>query len=383
MRYRVIGLMSGTSLDGLDMAYCEFEEGRNGWSYKIICSETVTYTRAWQQRLANLETTTALDFACTDAEYGHLTGKLCRDFMDRNGIDPDFIASHGHTIFHQPANQFTTQIGNGSAIAAETGKPVISDFRSLDVALGGQGAPLVPVGDRFLFADYDYCLNLGGFSNISFETETGRIAFDICPVNIILNYLSRMVDREFDRDGQMASMGTVIVPLLNQLNELAYYQQAPPKSLGKEWVFATVVPLFEPYLRPGNKTEAISSLLATFCKHIAMQVRRVTVTGTGETSSTGPAPGGTGHKGSGPELPKKKMLVTGGGAHNRFLVGMIRDHNSCDIIIPDERTVGFKEALIFAFLGVLRWRSETNCLASVTGASRDSSGGTVVLPYLK
>jgi anhydro-N-acetylmuramic acid kinase len=383
MSYRVIGLMSGTSLDGLDMAYCEFEEGRHGWSYKIICSETVAYTKTWQQRLANLETTSALDFARTDAEYGHLTGKLCRDFMDRNGIDPGFIASHGHTIFHQPSNHFTTQIGNGSAIASETGKPVISDFRSLDIALGGQGAPLVPVGDRFLFADYDYCLNLGGFSNISFESETGRIAFDICPVNIILNYLSRMVGREFDRDGQIASGGTVIEPLLKQLNELAYYQQAPPKSLGKEWVLATVIPIFEPYLRPGNETEAIPPLLATFCKHIAMQVLRVTVTGTGETNSTGTTPGGTGQRGSGPELPKKKMLVTGGGANNRFLVEMIRDHNSCDIVIPDERTVGFKEALIFAFLGVLRWRSEANCLASVTGASRDSSGGTVVLPYEK
>lgn len=198
-KYNVIGLMSGTSLDGLDIAFCSFEFPEKKWQYHIVQAETVPYPEAWNSRLENLENSSAFEFVKTDIEYGHLLGKLTRDFIQKHQLHPDFIASHGHTIFHQPTLNLTAQIGRVSAIAAETRLTVVGDFRSLDVALGGQGAPLVPIGDRLLFSDYNYCLNLGGFANISFEQDENRLAFDICPANIVLNKLAGKTGKSFDR----------------------------------------------------------------------------------------------------------------------------------------------------------------------------------------
>jgi len=347
-RYCVIGLMSGTSLDGLDLAYCAFQKTGNGWDYHILQAETIPYPKEWHTRLSTLESGTALEFASTDAAYGHLIGKYTREFMERHHLKPDFIASHGHTIFHQPQNRFTTQIGKGAAIAAETGIHVVSDFRSLDVALGGQGAPLVPIGDRLLFPDYAFCLNLGGFANISFEQDGNRIAFDICPVNIVLNKLASEHGLAFDPDGQYASRGSVDRHLLDRLNSLSFYQKLPPKSLGKEWVIEAVLPLLD------LDKYTVNELLATFCEHIALQVAHVV-----------------------PGSRMKKLLITGGGAFNTYLIGRIREHIGVQIILPDILTINYKEALIFAFLGVLRWRNEVNCLKSVTGAVTDSAGGAV------
>jgi anhydro-N-acetylmuramic acid kinase len=340
--------MSGTSLDGLDIACCEFSREENRWSYKIQCAETIPYTAHWKELLSNLESKTALDFATADIEFGHLLGRLTLDFIERNNLVPDFIASHGHTIFHQPDKKITCQIGRGSAIAAETGLRVVCDFRSLDVALGGQGAPLVPIGDALLFEEYDFCLNIGGFANISHQTENQRIAYDVCPANIVLNQLAMLTGAEYDRDGMLAAKGNLNQQILDDLNALPYYHQAFPKSLGKEWVVQHILPLLK------NTGLSTNDLLATFSEHIAMQV----------ASSTG------GKKAS-------KMLVTGGGAFNKHLIERIRRLSSPEIIIPDINTVNFKEALIFAFLGVLRWRNEINCLTSVTGASKDSSGGAI------
>ena len=340
--------MSGTSLDGLDLAFCKFSKDDTRWSYQIQCAETIPYTDHWKKVLSSLEAGSALDFVTTDIEYGHLLGRLTHDFIDRYNLVPDFIASHGHTIFHRPEKRITSQIGRGSAISAETGYPVVCDYRSLDVALGGQGAPLVPIGDALLFGEFDFCLNLGGFANISYQNANERMAYDVCPANIVMNHLALQTGFDFDPGGKLAGSGTVSQQLLESLNGLPYYQLAFPKSLGKEWVVQHIFPLLK------NSNQATNDLLATFCEHIAIQV----------AASTG------GKK-------ETKMLITGGGAFNGFLISRIRHHASPEIIIPDAHTINFKEALIFAFLGVLRWRNESNCLRSVTGALKDSSGGAI------
>ncbi|MCX6286384.1 MAG: anhydro-N-acetylmuramic acid kinase [Bacteroidetes bacterium] len=346
--YTVIGLMSGTSLDGLDIACCVFRYENGHWDYTLTFAETIPYSEEWFIRLSGLPGSTAAEFVFTDHLFGHLLGKLSREFIEKYNIRADFISSHGHTVFHQPGKGFTAQIGNGAAIKAETGLPVICDFRSGDVAEGGQGAPLVPAGDRLLFSGYDYCLNLGGFANISFDRQGDRIAYDICPVNIVLNNLARMAGLPYDKDGALASKGKVNTELLNTLNKLAYYNQTGPKSLGKEWVDEIISPVLD---CSGLNTEDI---LSTFCTHIAYQISLQ-----------------TGTDGS------KKLLATGGGTLNKYLVSEIRSRIRPQLIKPDLLTINFKEALIFAFLGVLRWRNEINCLKTVTGAKQDGSFGAI------
>ncbi|MEI7661316.1 MAG: anhydro-N-acetylmuramic acid kinase [Bacteroidota bacterium] len=351
MDYRVIGLMSGTSLDGLDIAFCSFSPGDDRWSFSIECAETIPYPDHWKHILSTLESASALDFVTADIEYGHLLGSLTRGFIERHNIRPGFIASHGHTIFHQPDKRLTCQIGRGSAIAAETGLQVVYDFRSLDVALGGQGAPLVPAGDRLLFGDFGYCLNLGGFANISYDKGDSRIAYDICPANIVLNHLASGTGHEYDEGGRLAETGKVNPRLLGKLNALPYYNQPFPKSLGKEWVLEHIHPLLK------SRELPVNDLLATFSEHVALQVSKAV------------------------QERDSKMLITGGGAFNSHLVNRIRQHAGSEIIIPDDLTINFKEALVFAFLGVLRMRNEINCLKSVTGARAGSSGGSICRPF--
>jgi anhydro-N-acetylmuramic acid kinase len=348
--YNVIGLMSGTSLDGLDMAFCRFTVDKNNWNFEILQAETKSYPEEWRARLLALETADALTFQQTHHDYGFFTGRLVSDFIIKHGINTDFVSSHGHTIFHQPLNRFTVQVGAGSAIAAACKTTVVCDFRTLDVALGGQGAPLVPIGDKLLFSEYDYCLNLGGFANISYEHQGKRRAYDICPVNIVMNTITEKLGKPYDDKGSIARSGMVSKYLLNELNELPYFRQPPenPKSLGKEWVKENIDPLFDQYeIEPND-------LLNTYCEHIAAQVARAL-----ESKKDG------------------KLLITGGGAYNDFLIEKIRERVSLEVIIPDKKIIEFKEALIFAFLGVLRMRNEVNCLKSVTGAREDSSGGAV------
>jgi anhydro-N-acetylmuramic acid kinase len=344
--YKIIGLMSGTSLDGLDIAYCVFELINNKWKYHISFAETIEYSHEWRNRLSELTGASALEYVSADVDFGHWCGVQTNHFILRNHLQPDFIASHGHTIFHQPGRRITSQIGRGACITAETGIPVISDFRSLDVALGGQGAPLVPIGDELLFGEYRYCLNMGGFANISYKTEGKRVAHDICPANIVLNMLASEIGRLYDAEGRIAASGNICTSLLVELNALEWYGKSGPKSLGKEWVTTQIVPLLEKADVP------VADKLATFCEHI---VQRIVVA----------TPGGK----------EDTVLVTGGGAFNGYLMGRLQELSSCTIVIPDALTINFKEALIFAFLGVLRYRNEVNSLASVTGASRDSCGG--------
>lgn len=342
---KIIGLMSGTSLDGLDICLVKFNYDGQQWDYKILETGSEDFPPALKERLSLAQGMTALEYVYLDNDYGHFIGKAVKAFMDRTGATPDAIASHGQTIFHQPENGMTSQIGSGAAIAAETGVDCICDFRTVDVALGGQGAPLVPIGDRTLFANYDACLNLGGFSNISYEGNAReRVAFDICPVNYVLNYYTRKVGLEYDKDGLIARRGKISEKLLSRLNHLPFYIQTGPKSLGREWVEQEVFPMID------SENLPLEDILATFCEHVADQIAL--------------------------KAPKGNILVTGGGALNIYLIERMSAKTShCRYVVPNKRTVNFKEALIFALLGAMYLFNIPSCLKSVTGARYDNIGG--------
>jgi anhydro-N-acetylmuramic acid kinase len=347
--YRVLGLMSGTSLDGLDVAQCTFNLVDNKWQYAVERAKTFSYSPEWKLKLATAENLSGLDFMLLNNEVGKVTGDYINQFLGEEKSGIDFIASHGQTIFHQPNLGLTTQIGSGAIIAATTGIPVVCDFRSLDVALGGQGAPLVPIGDKLLFGEYDYCLNLGGFANISFDTsEEKRIAFDICPVNIIINYLIKDKRMDYDPEGSIGRQGIVSQKLLEELNNLSFYHQSGPKSLGKEWVLNQMLPIIKKYQL------ATEDSLRTVYEHISIQIGNILNNQNDRT-----------------------ILITGGGAHNQFLIELLHLHHSVKIIIPEKEIIDFKEALIFAFLGLLRYRNEINSLSSVTGAKQNNVGGVI------
>jgi anhydro-N-acetylmuramic acid kinase len=346
-----LGIMSGTSLDGLDLALCRFDTMNGQWKYRIIKAETIPYPPEWQQSLLKAPEADALTISLLHASYGRWIGQACNVFLTGSSIKPQLIASHGHTIFHRPGEGMTLQIGSGAAIAAETGITNVCDFRSLDVALGGQGAPLVPIGDKLLFGEYDACVNIGGFTNLSYSQDRRRVAWDICPANFILNSEAKKLGFKMDESGTIARNGKLDQTLLQKLNSLDYYHSTGPKSLGREWVEKHILPLLvESKLNP-------ETILRTFTEHIAVQ--------TGKALS---------RKKGGP------VLFTGGGAHNKFLMERIAALSNMKVEIPDSETVDFKEALIFALLGVLRIRNENNCLAEVTGASRDNCGGSVFQP---
>lgn len=344
--FRVIGVMSGTSLDGLDICLCKFVNDAKRWSYEIESACTIPYTGEIKENLSSIHNASGIDLTKFDYEYGKWIGRQIKEFL-RN-IDPklDFIASHGHTIFHKPNEGYTLQIGKGSAIAAESGLPCICDFRSSDVCRNGQGAPLVPIGDRHLFSNYDICLNLGGFANLSYESDKSRLAFDIAPCNIILNKLAQLTGLEYDKDGELGKTGNINNDMLEELNSLDYYRKLSPKSLGREWIDDILYPIIEKYNIPSTDK------LRTLYEHISTQISLATNS-----------------------IKGKNILVTGGGAHNSFLILLLKNKSNHSIVIPDNLTIDYKEALIFAFLGVLYIAQDYGALTSVTGASADSISG--------
>lgn len=345
--YFAIGLMSGTSLDGLDICYAKFQNIAT-WEFEIIKTETIPYSSEWKNRLLNAILLSAEDLLALDKEYGFYLGEKTQEFISKNNItDLDFIASHGHTVFHQPQRKFTLQIGDGRAIKLTTKKPVIYDFRSQDVLMGGNGAPLVPIGDELLFSQYDACLNLGGFSNISLQKNHQRIAFDISPVNVVLNYFAEKLGKNYDENGDFAKNGAINFKILEELNALTFYQKSAPKSLGVEFVNSVVFPLL--------KDETPENIIATFTEHIAEQIAKVFN-----------------------DNQLKTVLVTGGGTFNTYLLEKIRGKSQTELIVPDENIINFKEALIFAFMGVLRVRNEVNVLCSATGSSENHCSGILV-----
>ncbi|ELR72167.1 Anhydro-N-acetylmuramic acid kinase [Fulvivirga imtechensis AK7] len=351
--YKVIGLMSGTSLDGLDIAYCEFTREDGRWSFILQKAETIEYQRELHEKLQSGTELSGLELTALDVQLALWMGKGVNTFIRKHDLSPDLIASHGHTIFHQPERGITLQIGKGSTLAAVTGLPVVFDFRSLDVALGGQGAPLVPIGDQLLFHKYDFCLNLGGIVNISYESGGVRYALDICPGNMPLNYLAAKEGMPYDAGGDMARSGRLIPDLLRELNALKYYSLSGPKSLGYEWVRAEVLSLLE------SNSSPVVDLMYTIVEHISYQIAQL-ISQTGRTG---------------------RLLITGGGAFNNYLIERMKAYLPANIVVevPSAEIISYKEAIIFAFLGVLRLRSEVNCLSSVTGAMRDNCGGTLIV----
>ncbi|WP_136667842.1 anhydro-N-acetylmuramic acid kinase [Flavobacterium sp. H122] len=347
--YNVIGVMSGTSLDGVDLAHIFFSVTNNKWTYKIKECETVPYSDIWVEKLKNGINLPKNDLEKLDTEYTAELSNIITFFINRYELkNIDAVCTHGHTILHQPQNGLTLQIGNLPIISKLVNQKVICNFRVQDVQLGGQGAPLVPIGDQILFSDYDYCLNLGGFSNVSFEENGNRIAFDISPVNTVLNFYAEKKGLKYDENGKTAASGSIDQKLLSHLNSLAFYKQNYPKSLGFEFVKTTIIPLIE------NYKISTEDKLRTFTEHIAVQIANA--------------------------LPVKQgqMLITGGGAYNSFLIEKIKEYTEpLKIIVPDIKTIEFKEALIFGLLGVLKLRNEVNTLSSVTGAKHDHSSGII------
>lgn len=347
MKTNAIGLMSGTSLDGLDICFAEFEKTNNRWQFKIIEAETLPYSEKWENNLKNSIHLSAEDLLVLNSDYGFYLGEKVKDFIKSKNISEiDLIASHGHTVFHQPHRKFTLQIGDGRAIKLVNSIPVVYDFRSQDVLMGGNGAPLVPIGDELLFSEYDACLNLGGFSNISFKKSGRRIAFDICAVNIVLNKISQDLGKNFDDNGDLARKGKVDLNLLEKLNNLEFYSQQHPKSLGIEFCNQYIFPFLE-------NIDSLTAL-ASFTEHSAVQISKIFN-----------------------ENELKKVLFTGGGTYNTFLIEKLKSKTSAEIIIPEKTIIDFKEALIFAFMGVLRINDDINVLSSATGSLNDHSSGII------
>ncbi|HKC66611.1 MAG TPA: anhydro-N-acetylmuramic acid kinase, partial [Bacteroidia bacterium] len=318
------------------------------WAYKIIEAKTFAYNKTWKEKLQNAHLLNAQEFWKLHVDFGKFTGRTVNQFLKGKKYKPGLIASHGQTIFHQPQNGFTCQISDGASIAALTGITTACDFRSTDVALGGQGAPLVPIGDEMLFTDYNACLNIGGIANISFTHKKQRLAFDICPTNLVFNFYAAKTGLAYDKGGKLASKGKVNQALLKKLNALSFYKNFKAKSLGREWIDKKVIALLE------SENISIPDKLATAVEHSAFQTARVLN-----------------------YFGIKNVLLTGGGAYNTYFIKRIKHYTSCQLILPDDKTIQFKEALIFGFLGVLRLHNEANCLKQVTGASKNNCGGAL------
>ena len=341
-----IGLMSGSSLDGLDIALVRFQEKSGKYRFQILEAETLPYPEQWKVMLSEAFHKQPEELVQLDKDYGKYLGEQVLAFTQKYKATPDFVASHGHTIFHRPEEHYTLQIGDGQELATVCGFTVINDFRSEDVSKGGQGAPLVPIGDKLLFSDYEICLNIGGIANLSYDEDGKRIAYDLCIANQALNYLANMNGLDYDRDGELARSGEVDFPLLKKLNNLPFFIQEPPKSLGREF--------FETFQKDLLKDLSVPDMLATFVEHIALQIALPISF-----------------------LPKGKILCTGGGARNKFLIERLQARTKHEVVVPEKQIIDYKEALVFAFLGLLRLEGKTNVLASVTGAKSDSCSGRI------
>lgn len=343
--------MSGTSLDGIDVALCSYRiSEKNLWSFEIENAETVSYPSNWQVILKDAVHFSEGRLQSLNEEYTLYLAEIISIFIEKHSIQNlDAVCSHGHTILHQPEKGVTLQIGNLPFLAQKLQETVVCDFRVQDVALGGQGAPLVPIGDRLLFSEYDYCLNLGGFANLSFEENGTRIAYDICPVNIVLNHYAEKLGKPFDKGGTLAQNGTINQILLQKLNNLPFYAKKPPKSLGLEWVKQLVFPLLE------ATKETPQNLLRTFVEHVAFQL-------------------------ASQFKENASVLITGGGAYNSFLLERLKVQKPLHLVIPENEIIEYKEALVFGLLGILKLRGENNCMASVTGAREDHCSGNIFKP---
>jgi len=344
----VIGVMSGTSLDGLDLALVEFNLNKGKWVYRYVSTTTNPYLDFWHKQLEDARFLDAEALAILDRDYTTYLAEQIQLFMTQNSsYTIDLVCSHGHTVHHKPDQGITFQIGNQKELSSLLKTTVVCDFRVQDVALGGQGAPLVPGGECYLFSEYEACVNLGGFANISLLKQDDLIAFDIAAVNLVFNMFAQKLNLPYDADGKIAAQGLLIPSLLEELNALPYYQRVFPKSLGVEWITEQLTPIFNAY-----DQEKVADLMHTYSVHLATQLLNV--------------------------LPiSGKILFTGGGTYNLFLIQQIQKISSAEICIPSDLMIDFKEAMIFGFLGLLKYFGEDNCFASVTGARHNHSTGVI------
>ncbi len=350
--------MSGSSLDGLDIVFTELNENGGRWNFEILKADCYAYDTPWKDKLQSAIHLSAQNYLLLHAEYGHFLGQQVNKFIEVNGLQykVGLVSSHGHTSFHLPKQKMTAQLGDGAAIAAVTGLPVVSDLRALDVAFGGQGAPIVPIGEQLLFPEYLMFLNIGGIANISFNLPGNYIAFDVCPANRVLNMLSELQGAPFDEGGKGAARGSVHSTVLHQLNDLSYYQAPYPKSLANSFGTDTVFPMIQ------SAGLSVEDALATYVEHITEQVGKVIEEMPNDA------------------LRHQKLLVTGGGAFNDHLIRRLSEKLAfmqIEVVVPATDIVNNKEAIVMALIGVLRWRQEYNVLSTVTGALRNSIGGAV------
>ena len=346
--FHVIGCMSGSSLDGLDLALCRFERHEQDWTFQCLKSDTVKYNAVFTERLIRVMHGSALDLALLDKDLGRFIGQHVAQLAGDRPVD--LVSSHGHTVFHKPEKQLTSQIGSGAEIAAASSLMAVCDFRTVDVAMGGQGAPLVPIGESYLFPEHTAFLNLGGIANISIH-DPYLVGYDVCICNQLLNTLASEQQLDYDAEGEIARSGIVNTPLLEQLNALPFHQLPPPKSLGREWFQEAVLPLIQ------ASSASIPDKLATAIEHIAIQLAISINT-----------------------FPFKTLLVTGGGAFNTYLMERINTHTSRSLETPSMEVIAYKEAITFAFLGLLRCLELPNTSAQITGAPIDTIGGCIYLP---
>lgn len=341
--------MSGSSLDGLDIAYVQFKYINNKWTFQLLASECIEYPPVLLHKLKIAKQLSIEEFYKIHTQLGHYFGNAVKNFCSSKNIKQiDLVASHGHTIFHDPENMVTCQIGCGAAIAASSGIVTISDLRAIDIAYRGQGAPIVPIGDRLLFSDYDAWLNIGGIANITIKKDDQFIAYDIASANQVINYYASQLGKKYDEDGHIALNNKSHTDIIEQLNRLEFYQKQAPKSLDNSHSNEVYAILDQFKISTEEK-------IATYTEHLAQQIASQT-------------------------KHSKKLLATGGGVHNKNLIMRIQNHTDCQIIVPETAVVDYKEAIVMAFIGVLRIEKQINVLSSVTGAIKDSIGGAIYIP---
>lgn len=341
--------MSGSSLDGLDIALCEFhQESERNLEWKIVSAQTVAFSEAMKQDLISAPHASVEQLFTLDQKLAVFIATEVKKLCDEHHFEADYIASHGHTVLHQPEKGFSLQIGSGQTISAVAKVPTIANFRNKDIALGGQGAPLVPVGDEGLFGEYDACLNLGGIANITLLNQEQLMAWDICPFNQPLNFLAQKCGKEFDESGEMAKSGKLNSALLKELKKMSYFQKTPPKSLANEWIKENYIPV----LSAANV--AVEDQLRTVVAHLVDEIAGVIN-----------------------QYSVRNVLISGGGAFNSFFVEQLSAATLADISVPNDEIVNFKEALLFAYLGFLKVNNLENVYSSVTGSIKNSSSGDI------
>jgi anhydro-N-acetylmuramic acid kinase len=358
--YKVLGIMSGSSMDGVDLAHFTFGHENGQWNYEINAADTIPFSETWRVRLSQLRKQSALNYVKTDIFFGYYLGELTNKFLSDNNLEVDLISSHGHTAFHFPEGGVTAQVGDGESLSAITGIPSVTNFRRMDVAKGGQGAPLVTIGDDLLFNEYDFCLNLGGFANVSTRTDNKRVGYDICASNILLNRIARDLGQSYDKDGEIAERGSIDYELLGQLNAIEYYSKPYPKSLNRDWINKELWHI----VRAARDT-SLEDRMKTLVDHIATQIGNDI-----EDLSQGDSSG-------------KKVLATGGGAFNLALMDHLKSHTDAELIVPDNNLIQYKESLVFGLMGLMRVLNQNNVNAEGTGAKSSSIAGSLHGDYSK